>query len=389
MRREKHSKPQVVGCFILLLVMRAFVGGDSEARGNLEPPSVIFGVNTHSDSPNYLDVPMEVQLDLMRELGVQWIRWDWTETALEGRLPFYDRWVAAAAKRGIRLAPVLGPNKAYNLCLKEPTATLEEIEKAGFEFARRTAAHFKGKVTYWELGNEYGSDLMLRKGDVIPEGRGSPHKVWQWDAPDGSCTWHYRDEMIRRASAIFRGMLRGIREADPKAKTIINEGYLHYGFLDRITQEGIHFDILAWHWYSDMGEDLRAVRMPEDESRKGNTAASFDLITRLRKYGKPVWFNEINRRAGDMGGREAEQAEYLKKALSQLAHAKGVSGFFVYELLDELMGPENPESHYGLLRRKQDTGGKWSIVERKPAFFAFKEALKNLRHVKRQGEGLK
>ncbi len=49
---------------------------------------------------------------------------------------------------------------------------------------------------------------------------------------------------------------------------------------------------------------------------------------------------------------------------------------FVYELLDEpYFGPDNPESHYGLVELLRGSDGCWQVGRRKPAFGALRAAI--------------
>jgi hypothetical protein len=53
------------------------------------------------------------------------------------------------------------------------------------------------------------------------------------------------------------GLYEGVKAADPNALAIVDTaGWLHYGFIERLVKEdrALAFDILAWHWYSEMGE---------------------------------------------------------------------------------------------------------------------------------------
>jgi hypothetical protein len=48
---------------------------------------------------------------------------------------------------------------------------------------------------------------------------------------------------------------------------------------------------------------------------------------------------------------------------------------FVYELFDEpYFGPDNGESHYGLIRLVRNAHGRWTPGEPKPAFAVLREA---------------
>jgi len=315
-----------------------------------------WGVNGHPNvQEGYCEVPIETQLDLAVQLGARWYRCDWDQARLERQPGVYDRLVAEAARRGIRILPIILPSTS---CRSE--VTLEEIRAASFEFARGLAEHYRGKITHWELDNELDGLTMVRKGETCRDG-----VLWQWGDPDGDKPEHYEETRYQKAKAELLGLYEGVKAAAPEAVTIIDTGgWLHYGFFERLLREdGVPFDVLGWHWYSEMG-DITKVR--------GN----FNLLEHLRGYGKPIWFTEINRREGSLGGKEQEQADYLSGAARQWRGSPGVEAFFVYELLDEpYFGTENPESHYGLVEVVKGPDGRWRVRRKKEAFQALRAVI--------------
>ncbi|RYD35089.1 MAG: hypothetical protein EOP87_07965 [Verrucomicrobiaceae bacterium] len=139
---------------------------------------------------------------------------------------------------------------------------------------------------------------------------------------------------------------------------------MHYGFIERLKQDNAaDFDILAWHWYSEMGDITAA------SDRK------IDVIRLLKdRYGKPIWITEINRRDGSKGGMEREQAEYIAGPVAKLAAHPDVEAIFLYELLDEPYFGESGESDYGLVTVEKGSG-KWKPADRKPGFGALRKVI--------------
>jgi hypothetical protein len=333
------------------------------AVGEAAPVSFQWGVNGHPNvQEGYRDVPVDVQLDLAAQMGARWYRCDWDQGRLEKEPAVYDELVAKAARRGIRILPVIFPSIS---CRSD--APPEQIRAAAAAFAKALAERYRGRITHWELDNELDGLAMIRKGEKDRKGA-----EWRWGDPDGDRPEHYEETRYRKAEAELRGLSEGIKAGNPQAKTIINTGgWLHTGFMERLVQEDrVPFDILGWHWYSEMG-DMTKVR------------GTFDLLARLRSYGKPIWITEINRRGGSMGGKEEEQAAYLSGAARQLSALPGVEALFVYELLDEpYFGADNPESHYGLVGLAKGTDGRWRTGWQKMAF-------STLRQIMTKGEGQK
>ena len=311
------------------------------------------GVTGHPfQQEGYRDVPVATQLQWVQRLGAGWYRSDWGSWAGEPEgLARLDTLVDEADRRQIKLLPILFP--PVDLDREDDQS---RIYKTSFEFASRVVEHFKGSIRHWELHNELDLFAMIRKGERMIDGT-----IWQWGDPDGSHVKHYHEDRYRRARALLRGLADGVRSADPEAVRMINTGgWLHTGFIKRLHDDRAPFDVLAWHWYSEMG-DITRVR------------GDFDLLADLTRFGRPIWITEWNRRNGSIGAKgESEQAEYLQQTLLQfrdLADRYRLEAVFVYELFDEpYFGPDNGESHYGLIRLRRDALGRWTPGEPKRAF---------------------
>lgn len=143
---------------------------------------------------------------------------------------------------------------------------------------------------------------MIHRGEKARDG-----KIWKWGDPAGNRPEDYEESRYRKAKAEIQGLYEGVKAADPGTTTVVDTGgWLHYGFVERLVNEDhVPFDILAWHWYSAMG-DMTHVQ------------GKLDLVARLAGYGKPLWITEINRQGGSMNGGEREQADYVGKATAQV-----------------------------------------------------------------------
>jgi hypothetical protein len=317
-----------------------------------------WGVNGHPlNQAAYTDVSLGAQLDLVSELGASWYRCDVDAPVFRGAPARFDALVRAAEQRKINLLPILLPSPNC----RSAEATPQQIQNAAQAFAKDIVSRYKGRITHWELGNEYDAYALIRQGEVMPGG-----KRWTWAGdPDGGSPDDYDPGRCARAKAEIMGLYEGVKAADPSALTIVNTaGWLHYGFIDCLTRENpvIPFDILSWHWYSEMG-DITSVQ------------GRLNLVERLRRYGKPLWITEINRRDGSKGGKEAEEAGYITRDIARLAANPNIDGLFIYELLDEpYFGPAG-ESYYGLVSLKQDHNGRWQIAGKKKAFAAYRAVI--------------
>jgi len=318
-----------------------------------------WGVNGHPGAQEgYRQVPIAGQLDLIVELGAKWYRCDWSEGAFRANPAVYDTLVDEATRRGVRLLPVIFPDTS---CRSE--RPFAQIRSESERFARALVGRYRGRISHWELDNELDNWAMVRKGEKCPNGL-----LWQWGDPHGNDPNHFQEDRYQRARAELEGLHAGAKAADPAAKTIVDSCWIHYGFIERLlAKDRVPIDILGWHWYSEMGDPAKA---------NGN----INLPEHLKRFGRPIWFTELNHRGGSLGKKHAEQAEYLVKLARQLRATPGVEAMFVYELLDEpYFGPNNPESHYGLVELLRGSNGLWQIGRRKPAFGALRAVIGDIR----------
>lgn len=316
-----------------------------------------WGINGHPlTQPPYINIPIATQLDLVSELGVGWYRFDVPAGILnspEG-LARFDDLVKEAETRKIQLLPVLfstpGPGSKG--------VTPEQIHAAAFAIAKGIVRRYKNEISHWELNNELDIYAMIQKGEILRSG-----KLWNLGSPGGSDPEAYEEGRYQNAKADILGLYEGVKAADPKALTIVNTGgWIHYGFIERLVNEDhVPFDILSWHWYSEMG-DITKVK------------GSLNLVEYLKRYHKPLWITETNLRDGNH--KEKEQAEYMTKDVAKMGANAGIQGLFIYELLDEpYFGENNGESHFGLVAVTKDRQGKWQVSRRKPAFEAYQSVV--------------
>jgi len=315
-----------------------------------------WGVNGHPlTQSGYFDVPLETQVELVVQTGAGWYRVDLSTNDFAASTARFDELVDDAERNGIQLLPVLVSSSGC----RSGTASTDQIRNAAFAFARTVVERYRGRITHWELSNELDIYALLRKGDRARNGT-----FWQWGDPDGSNSDDYEENRYQRAKAEILGLQEGVKAADPEAFTIVDTaGWLHYGFIERLVNEDhIPFDILAWHWYSEMGDITRV-------------QGKLDLVEYLKRFGKPLWLTEINRRNGSAGGRDGDLAEFMTRTVAQIGDNPGVAALFVYELLDEPYLGTGGESHYGLVEIAQNGEGRWEVNRKKPAFDALRSVI--------------
>jgi hypothetical protein len=345
-----HIKFFLIFCLVALF---AFSGNPVYAE---ETQAFVWGICGYPNArQGYIHVPVQKQLDLVAELGAEYYRVDWNDRK---SFSSADVLINEAKKRGIKILPVLFPP----IDLKK-SADIKTIYQKSYDYAFKWVSRYKKEISYWELSNEMDVFAMIRKDEKMRKGG-----TWQLDSPDGDLPEHYEEGRYLAARIMLLGLADGVKAADRNARRIINTaGWFHYGFIKRLIDDRVPFEILGWHWYSDMG-DITNVRNV------------FNVLEQIAGFGKPVWVTEINRSNGSMDEDVEAQAAYISDAADQMRNLDVIKAFFVYELLDEpYLGDENPKSYCGLVELKKHERGHWMPGNEKPAFEAYRKTIERFR----------
>jgi hypothetical protein len=294
--------------------------------------TVDFGVNGHPLNPGtYSNMPLEQQLSLLRTLKLRTYRVNVNPSHPETFAKLSEL-VDLARSEGIRILPVIVlPPKQYS---NEDTAYDDAHAKV-----YRLAKQFDTRIIVWELGNEYDLFCVMRDADGSSPGDYDPEKY-----------------------AIVRGLIRGMRaavdEASPASQNIIQTSQhtptsLDSGFLQKLIQDGLTYDITGYHYYSNGGQ------IP---TGKGGRNA----LEVLHELHKPIWITEFNKSASSRtvgpSANPQQQAIALTEALNQItarANTCDVIGADVYELLDQPELLTNPgvnpsQAEFGILTSHGD-----------------------------------
>jgi hypothetical protein len=269
---------------------------------------VDFGVNGHSLAAGpYSDMPLDQQISLLHSLGLKTYRVNVNPTH-QDKFARLAQLIALAAHENIRILPVVVlPPKQYT----DENTAYNQAKTAMSELARQ----FDKRISVWELGNEY--DLY----SIKPGANGA--------SPDD-----YDPEKYAVVRGLIRGMLAGLREASPSARSIVETSQhtptsLDSGFIERLIADGITYDITGYHYYSRDG------RLPLVDGKN-----SLQILH--DRFHKPIWITEfdqasISRELGPSSDPK-EQGMALLAGMSEIAaNAKryDVVGADIYELLNE------------------------------------------------------
>ena len=310
-------------------------------------------------------------LDEQQRLGVGLVRVNFFWTALEpapGVYNFdaYDGVVADAAARGITVLPMLIDAPKFR-----------STEPRGGGWARFYPPRHPGDMGDFaaKLVERYGPNgTFWRERPYAPE---RPIRAWQiWNEPNLPRLWGGRNERAGNYVRLLRAAATSIRRVDPGAE-IVAAGIPH-SRLSKFTLEAYltsmyrsggrpYFDTLAVH--------------PYDRTYRGVLDKVKQTRRLMRRHGdgrKPIWITEYGwadrgpkspYRAGPSG-----QGRQIKAALLAFArnrHRLRIRGTVLYNWTDGyLPGFDGWGLHTGLHRRNG---------ARKPAYYAFRAAIRRLR----------
>lgn len=290
---------------------------------------VDFGVNGHPLNPgSYSDMSLEQQVDLVKRLHLRTYRVNINPTHSD-KFARLSQLIVLAQREHIRVLPVIVlPAKQYS--------DEDSAYHAAREAMHMLAKQFDTKISVWELGNEY--DLYCVKSGA-----------------DGGSQAGYDPAKYAVVRGLINGMLAGLREGSPSSRSIVETSQrtstsLDSGFLQKLFQDGVKFDITGYHYYSRSG------RVPTAGDGKNSLQVLHD------SFHKPIWITEfdesaINSQIGPNADPQ-QQGEALTAALNEIAADASrfdVIGADIYELLDEpellhTPGGVNPcQSEFGIL----------------------------------------
>ncbi|NII27327.1 DUF4214 domain-containing protein [Pseudoflavitalea sp. X16] len=260
-----------------------------------------------------------LQADLIKELNASYYRIDISHNA-DGEvnnLSYFNAIITQTAAKNIQLIPIIFPPDTATLY----SYTVSEAETKGYLLGKGFASRYKQYFNYYQLGNEEDSKLLPTVS-----------------TPAGTLISDYsRTDRVPIWLSFLRGMITGVKEEDPTAKTIVtNGGWYHYGYFLLLDSAGIDYDILGYHWYSGIPDYLNILNTLQ------TTFAS-----------KEVWFTEVNVQDSTILVTPTLHRKRIEDLISHLDQRSNVKAFFIYELFDEdqHFDPDEPniEDIFGLI----------------------------------------
>lgn len=304
----------------------------------------IFGANGHPFTA-YPGIPFIQQLDLLRELGATHYR---VNLRGDGSIAALDELLALARERDIIVLPIVGPD----VDLDRDSAPF--IRRAAYDIGRSMAERYGRRVPVWELANELESYAIIQPCEMRDDGTQYP---CEWGPAGGVGPGEYFGPRWAKVSAILAGLSEGVAAGNRRAlRAMGTAGWGHLGAFDRMTQDGIAWDISVWHDYQTVSEEYLGI---------------------LAGHGKPIWITEFNAASGGGEHSEEENAAALTERIAyyrSVGVRYGVRAAFIYELLDEPYWGDDFEARMGLYTLEQ-VDGAWRVGRPKAAAAAVRAAI--------------
>lgn len=272
----------------------------------------IWGVNGHNrDYPAYPQEQLEEQIKLAAELGVQVYRFNYTPVD-DHMFAYLDKVVETCDRYGLKLFLV-----SFDQCF----IGYEQPEIL-YATARRIAERYRDRIPMYQVSNEQDIPALDLAHLKDPIGNDRAH----YDMA------HYTD--IRRC---MEQILRGFKDGDPGAKTVINISWRHTAILDLFAEDGLRWDITGLDWYWAL-----------DDHGHNNIAETLEHLASLPA--PEIIIAEANSWEGDYRFSEEEMMNYNSHAMEYYYTypCEKIKGFIIYELLDE-PDKECGEGHFGLV----------------------------------------
>lgn len=313
----------------------------------------IWGINGHPVTAlDYTDGDLNQEFELLNEHQFEMYRID-IRTDSSGNVVWHPERFDELLSKSVDEVKIL-PIIIIDQFIKEYALTPDQAFALGKRqsqgFVRKYGNHFE----YYELGNEQERKI------IFPN-------------VNGSSISNYDQRKFEIVSSYLRGMVEGIKLEDPSAKLLVSASWLHWGYFDLLESAGVHFDIISYHWYSNMG------------SMFNSKYENVNIINTLTKrYNKPIWITEINKKDGSIYDTEEEQAYWVDYFIDELDYQSNIKALFIYELYDEPNLKDQDwisegEAYYGIVKWNS-TPKQYNSISYKPVSDVLKFRIEEIKY---------
>jgi len=250
----------------------------------------------------YNSIPLEEQVKIMKYVGLGCER-GWAEFDTVGVAKKYTQMWDYFYEHGIDNLAILNPIPQVLRC-----TNATEAYAYGFTLGNEAAGVGKNHhVKYWDCGNEFG---------------GIARNKW----PDD-----YDQRKLEKCIAMQKGLIDGIRAADPNAKCMISD-FRNIAYHKAAWDAGLRWDITGIHEYTPYtaeGFNDNSIIDPLNNKFPSNSLQ----YCNDHFNGLPIWITEFNENGGQ-GTNDSTHAQFFKKALDRyksVAETYNLQRIFIYE----------------------------------------------------------
>lgn len=260
---------------------------------------------------------------------------------LESDMAINDKLVAAKEKYNTRLYLILEENINFNEKL--------DYEQKARLLAEKVVSQYKGKVEYYQLMNEVTGVMFSKANDTGKK----------LDAGYGLTVDKTRYDNVL---SYTKTLSEEIRRIDPRARIILTGNWVLIDPVLDMIKSGVEADIIGWNWGSGLSDKPGIIDI--------DNYGTLDIPAKVQAAGKKFWLIEANRDDGSLGGKESEQADYIKTLATVTRDSGNVQGYFHFTLTDST--EKGAIGALGLIK-VQKSGNGWMFDGKKPAFDALKQ----------------
>lgn len=283
------------------------------------------------------------EISVAKQLGIGWARLGWeSDSSMSRNDDIINRLLAQ------KINPVM-------VIEKRPNSHPADEHQQGYDDGFKLASHFKGKIHFYQLMNEVSAQATISNTSA------------------GQKLSDYDPTKYQEVTAYLRGLSEGITKADSNAWMIVPIAYTQTGFIDKILQDKIKFDIIGLDWY-DWAGDIATKKMDDGTL----------FSEKLKSYHMPVMFMEVNAVPQNNGDGtqsktkvdEQKQSDFISQTAEWAYKNKDfVKGFYVHELIDNVNNPNGNFELFGIYTATKDKGKQGVLGSPRKAFNTYKAII--------------
>ncbi len=297
---------------LLTIALLGLAASSSSSHADLT-----FGLAGHSGCPSqapYKTLGFDAQIDRLNSLKMTVYRgaelhWDFPTFGTYGAdklRRFVDKFHAA----GIEPIIVLDP---------WPQSKTDETDayNSAYNLGRYVAQNLAGRgIKYWEIGNEFDLPCLL-----------------EFPKDFGRIPADYDTAKYNKARGTVKGLMIGIRSVTDSGMFLVGGAGSHWGFTQRLYNDGVRWDYTKFHWYSQ--NDGSSTAAPATDFGANN----YNLLKILRDaFHKPLFCTEVGVNAPQFDYDDDLAAAWFKRLMTgwtSVAATYDLQFACIYEMLDQ------------------------------------------------------